>query len=68
MVKEDFKIWILCGQEDTKALPRGKDARKWNPVGNGGTEVVVIHTKLELMFIERTAKTAELLKRDRERD
>lgn len=66
MVKTDFKIWILCGQEDTEALPRRKDARKWNPVGNGGTEVVVINIQLELMSIERIAKSAELLKRDKD--
>lgn len=36
MVTEDFKVWIPCGQEDTEALPRRKDARKGNPVGNGG--------------------------------
>lgn len=31
-------------------------------------EVVVIDTRLELTFIERIAKTVELLKRSRERE
>lgn len=31
-------------------------------------EVVVIDTRLELTFIERIAKTVELLKRGRERE
>lgn len=28
LVKEDFKIWTLCGQRDTDALPGRKGASK----------------------------------------
>lgn len=67
MVTEDFKIWIPCGQEDTEALPRRKDARRGIQLETVA-EVVVIDTRLELTFIERIAKTVELLKRGRERE
>lgn len=34
-VKEDLKMWVLCGQKNTDALPRRKDVGEWRQVGNG---------------------------------
>lgn len=46
-LKEHFRIWTLCVQKGTDALPRRKDVRKGKPVGNGGIEVVVTATQLK---------------------
>lgn len=47
LVKENFKIWTLCGQKDTNALPGRKDVSKWKAIRNGDIEVMAMDTQLK---------------------